>query len=117
MFASRQFEEIYSLIERSVCVATPGAITTGSTANVAAAACTVGAAGVGTSPATFALGDRLEVFPSAGAATNGIIVNAAPTATPGTCTLSFVNPTGGTITPAAGAAYVIVAQRIQPGVL
>ena len=117
MFQTRQYEEINPLVEVSRCVATPGAITTGTTVNVATAVCTVGAQGVGTSPATFALGDQLEVFPSAAAATNGIIVQAAPTATPGTCTLSFANPTGGSITPTAGAVYTIIATRINAGTI
>lgn len=117
MFASRQFEEISPLIEISKCVASPGAVTTATTVGVSVA-CTVGASGVGTSPATFALGDQLEVFPSAAAACNGVVVSAAPTATPGTCELTFQNNTGGTITPVAAALYTIVATRLPlPGSL
>jgi hypothetical protein len=118
MFQVRQIDEMQALTELSKCVASPGVITAGTTVNVAAAVCTLGTAlgGAGGTPATFTLGDQLEVFPSAGAAANGVIVSAAVSATPGTCTLSFLNPTGGSITPTAAASYTIVATRLQPGV-
>lgn len=116
MFQARQIEEIQALTEISFCVATPGAVASGSTTiGVAAAVCTVGAFTGGT-PATFALGDQLEVYPSAAAATNGVLVSAAPTATPGTCTLYFQNITGSSVTPVAGAKYTIVATRLNPAV-
>lgn len=118
MFASRQFEEISPLIEisRTGTVA-PGAITTATAVGVSVA-CTVGTLpSGGASPATFALGDQLEVFPPAGAAINGVIVSASPTATPGTCELVFQNNTGGTITPVSSVGYVIVATRIAGNVM
>lgn len=115
MFASRQYEEMQPLLEVSrTAGVSPGAITTGATVNVAAAACTVGFT---TSPATFALGDQLEVFAPASAALNGVQVSAAASATPGTCTLSFTNPTGGTITPVAASVYTIVATRLMPNLV
>lgn len=115
MFTSRQYEEIQPQIEVSrTAGVSPGALTTGVTVNVAAAVCTVGFVA---SPATFAIGDQLEVFAPASAALNGIIVSAAPSATPGTCTLSFTNPTAGTITPVASSVYVIVATRIPPNLV
>lgn len=117
MFASRQFEEINPLIEVSKCAASPGAVTTATTVAVSAA-CTVGASGVGTAPATFVNGDQLEVFASPGAALNGVAVFAAPGATPGTCTLYFQNNTGGTVTPVAASVYTIIATRLPlPGSL
>lgn len=67
-------------------------------------------------PATFALGDQLEIFPSAAAATNGVNVSASPTATAGTAGVYFTNNTGGSITPVATATYVIVATRF-PNIL
>jgi hypothetical protein len=118
MFQARQIDEVQALTEISKCVATPGAITSGSTTvGVAAAVCSVGGASTTSAPATFALGDQLEVYPSAAAACNGVLVSAASTATPGTCTLYFQNITGGTVTPTAGAVYTIIATRLQPGVL
>lgn len=117
MFQARQIDEVQALTEISKGAASPGAVAPGVTVSVGAVVCTTGAAGVGTQPATFALGDQLEVVPSAGAATNGLQVAAAPTATPGTCSLSFFNATAGSITPTGGAVYMVIATRYQPGVL
>lgn len=116
MFQARQIDEVQALTEISFGVATPGAVATGATILVGASmACTVGAF-TGGQPATFALGDQLEVYPSVAAATNGLSVSAFPTATPGTCELYFTNATGGSITPVAGAKYTIVATRLNPAV-
>lgn len=114
MFQQRQFEEIQPFVEISFGVSTPGAVASGAATLVGATmACVVGGPG-NTSPATFGLGDRLEVYPSAAAAANGLSINAFPTATQGTCQLYFTNITGGSITPIAGAKYTVVATRITP---
>jgi hypothetical protein len=115
-FLQRQIAEIYPLVEISFCALTPGAVGAGSTVNVPAAACTLGNTGTGV-PATFAIGDQLEIWATAAAATNGIIVSAAPSATPGTCTVSFFNPTAGSITPVAGAKYQILALRTAANIV
>lgn len=118
MFQARQIDEVQAQTEISKFVATPGAVGAGLVVNVAAVACSVGGAGAGTgSPATFAVGDQLEVVPSAAAALNGVQVSVAPSATPGTATVSFLNPTAGSITPVAGSLYTVIATRLQPGIL
>lgn len=116
MFQTRQYEEMQPQVEVSFGVATPGAVASGSTTIGASMACVVGGPG-NTSPATFALGDQLEVFPSAAVVANGVLVSAAPTATPGTCELYFQNITGSSVTPVAGAKYTIVATRITPSLV
>jgi hypothetical protein len=68
-------------------------------------------------PATFALGDFLEIYPSATAGTNGLVVSAAPTATPGTVLVTFYNGTGGSVTPVAGSKYTIVANRLAANIV
>lgn len=112
MFSSRQYEEVNPLVEISFVALTPGAVNNGSTiVGVAAGACKLGNA-TSTQPATFALGDQLEVYGSAGAALNGVQVQASPTATPGTATFYFSNITGGNITPVGGAVYTVIATRL-----
>jgi hypothetical protein len=110
MFQVRQSEEIQPLIELSFANISPGAVGNGVTV-ATATAFTLGSAG-SASPATFALGDQLEVFASAGAATNGVNVTAVPTATQGTAEVYFQNQTGGSITPVAAQKYTIIATRI-----
>ena len=110
-FNQRQINELQPLAEISFCTATPGAITNGSTVYSAVAA-TLGAAGSG-SPATFAIGDWIQVYPASNAVTNGVSVTAAPTGTAGTVGLYFQNNTGSTVTPLAGATYKLVAYRTQ----
>ena len=114
MFQQRQINDIYQLVEVSFSgTVSPGAITTGSKA-VVTVACVVGGAG-NTSPATFALGDDLEVIaPSAAGATGGLIIQANPTSTPGTCTIAFFNASGGTITLTSSTGWVIFAKRVTP---
>lgn len=114
MFQQRQLNEIFQFIEVSYTgTVNPGGITTGSKA-VVTVACVIGGPG-NTSPATFALGDDLEVIPAAAAgALGGLIIQASPTATAGTVTLSFFNSSGGTITPTSSTAWVIVGKRITP---
>jgi len=73
-----------------------------------------GGAAAGPSNATFALGDNLEVIAPAAAALNGIVVTASPSATPGTCVVSFQNNTGAGITPVASTKYTILAKRFPP---
>lgn len=109
MFSSRQFEEIQPLVEISFANITPGAVGNNATVGVSQAF-TLGAPG-SASAATFALGDQMEVFPSATAACNGVNVSAAPGPTPGTAVLNFSNATGASVTPVAGARYTIVATR------
>lgn len=104
MFQQRQINDVMQLLEVSTATIAPGAVTSGSTPVYAA---------VAFAGATFALGDQLEIFPSAAAATNGVLVSATPTATPGTAGVYFQNTTGGTITPTS-AKYTIVATRITP---
>jgi hypothetical protein len=115
-FSQKQIAEIYPLNEISFATLTPGAVGSGTTVTVAATAFTLGNSGT-TSPATFALGDQLEIWPSAGANINGIVVSAAPTATPGTALVTFYNGTGGSVTPTAGAKYTIVAIRLAANIV
>jgi len=115
MFSTRQFEEIQPLVEISFVNLTPGAVGGSNTVGVAGA-CKLGNAG-SSFPATFALGDQIEVFPSAATATNGVVVSGAPTATVGTAEFNFQNATGGSITPTAGATYMIIATRPLPTVV
>jgi hypothetical protein len=110
MFQQRQFGEIQPLTEISFAVITPGAVGNGTTVGTATAF-TLGATG-SASPASFALGDQLEIFPSAAAAANGVNITAVPTATVGTAEVYFQNQTGGPITPVAGAKYTIIATRL-----
>lgn len=116
MFQQRQFAEVYPLVEISFAALTPSAVSAGATVGVTATACTLGNTGSGL-PATFAVGDQLEVWPSPGAATNGLIVSAAPSATVGSATFSFYNPTAGSITPVAGSKYTIVAVRTAANIV
>lgn len=109
MFQQRQSTEINPLSEISFVTLSPGAVTNGSTVYVTGA-CKLGAAG-SAFPATFALGDQLEVYPASGSATNGVLVSAAPTATGGTAGFYFQNNTGGSITPVASSVYTVVATR------
>jgi hypothetical protein len=113
-FANRQFEEIVGFVEVSTtAAASPGAVGNGTTVGISVA-CTLQGT---TTPATFALGDVLDVIAPAGAATNGVLVSAAPTATVGTCFLYFQNQTGGSITPTASTKYTIVARRYRPDIV
>jgi len=111
MFQPRQAEEIYGSYELSVTPAlSPGSVGNGATVGVSAA-CTLQGT---TNAATFALGDELDdVIAPASAALNGIVVFAAPTATPGTCVVYFQNQTGGAITPTASTVYKILAKRYR----
>jgi hypothetical protein len=108
MFQQRLQEEMNPLNEMSFSVVSPGAVGNNTTVAVSAAF-TLGAAG-SASPATVQLGDQIEIFPPASAATNGLSVSAYPTATPGTVEVYFQNATGGSITPVSGT-YRIVATR------
>ena len=110
MFQARQVQEILPLVEISFANISPGAVGTGAT--VATSSAFTLAASASGAPATFALGDQLEIYPSSGAATNGVIVTAAPTATPGTAEVYFQNQTGGSVTPVASSKYTIVATRL-----
>lgn len=110
MFSSRQFEEISPLQEVSSANISPGAVGN-TTIVVTSTAFTLGAAG-SASPATFAIGDQLEIFPASTAATNGVNVTAVPGVTPGTASVYFTNNTGGSVTPVAGSKYTIVATRL-----
>ena len=109
MFQQKQVAEIYPLVETSFANISPGAVGNGATVYVAVAFA-LGNVGSG-SPATFTLGDQLEIWPSSGAAINGVNVAATPTATPGTAGVYFTNNTGGSITPVASQKYTIVAIR------
>jgi len=113
MFQQKQVAEINPLVETSFATVSPGAVGNNATVSVAVAF-TLGS--VSGNPATFALGDQLEIFAPAGAATNGIVVSAAPTATAGTARVYFQNATGGSITPVSGT-YTIVATRFPPNLV
>lgn len=110
MFQQRQTAEINPLSEVSLATIAPGAVANTSIVYVAAA---FKLGSVGGTPATFALGDQLEIFGPAGAALNGVNVAAAPTATAGTAGVYFTNNTGGSITPVSGP-YTIIATRLPP---
>lgn len=109
MFQQRQINELQPLAEVSFCTASPGAVGNSTTVAVSVAA-TLGNISSG-SPATFAVGDWIQVYPASTSGTNGISVTAAPTATPGTVELYFQNNTGGSVTPVAGSVYKLVAYR------
>ena len=110
MFQQRQINDVYQLVEVSQTPAfTPGAVGNNSVLG-SSQACTLGGT---TNPATFAIGDELEVFPTTVTATNGIHVAAAPTSVAGTAIITFVNGSGGGVTPVSGV-YKIVAKRITP---
>lgn len=115
MYQQRQLNEIYSFIEVSQTAATSiGAVGNNASAGSAAVACTIPGT---TTPASFALGDILEVVAPASAALNGVCLQASPTATPGTCTITATNTTGGSITPTASTVYRIIAKRVAPTVI
>jgi hypothetical protein len=112
-FSSRQYEELYGYIEVSFTAAvSPAAVGANANVGVGGVNCTLN----GGQPATIALGDLLDVIPLAAAATNGIIVSAAPSATPGQIAMQFYNPTGGTITPTTQV-YKIIARRVRPDLI
>lgn len=106
-FQQKQYGDISPLNEVSQATVSPGAVATATTVGVSVACTILG----GTVPATFAMGDQLEVFPPAAAALAGISVVASPTATVGTAAFQFTNATGGSITPVSGV-YRIVATRL-----
>ena len=109
MYQPRQFEEMQPLSELSFSVSfTPGAVANNTTIS-SSQACTLSGTTV---PASFALGDQLEVFAPASAATNGLVVSAAPGPTPGTAVFYFQNGTLGSITPVA-AVYKVIATRLR----
>jgi hypothetical protein len=110
MFQQRQSAEINPLTEISFANLTPGAVGNGATVYVAAAF-TLGAPG-SAFPATGALGDQIQLYPSAAAASNGLSITAYPTATAGTYAVYFTNNTGGSITPVAGQKYTAIVTRI-----
>ena len=117
MFAQRNVAEIDPTVEWSFSASfTPGAVAN-NTIISSSQACTVGnPTAASTFPATFALGDQLEVFPPAAVAANGLQVTAAPGPTPGTAIFYFVNGTLGSITPVAGI-YKVLAKRQSPNIL
>ena len=115
MFQTRQLEDLYASFELSQTTAiSPGAITNGTTVGVSTA-CTLQGT---TNAATFALGDELDdVIAPASAALNGVVVFAAPMATPGTCIVYFQNQTGGTVTPTASTVYKVLAKRYRNDII
>lgn len=118
MFQQRQLNEIFSFIEVSFsATGTPGALTTGTSGRITVACVVGGAAAGNTSPATFALGDDLEVVvPASAGNLAGMIVSATPSATAGTAVIAFYNASAGTITPTT-AQYTIIAKRVAPAVV
>jgi hypothetical protein len=112
VFQQRQYNEIQLVEISQTAAVSPGAIVDAAVSH-STAACTLGGT---TTPATFGLGDVLEVIPPAGAALNGVEVKAFPTATVGTCNLVFLNNTGGSITPTASTKYTIRAKRLSANV-
>ena len=113
MFTTRQETEIFDREVSFTAAASPGAIANGAVAT-ASLACTLAGTTV---PATFTLGDILEVVAPAAAALNGVAVSAQPTATVGTALLIFLNNTGGSITPTASTVYKIIARRVKPNLV
>jgi len=114
MFQQRQLNDVHQLVEVSTTTLSPGAVGNGVTVGVSGA-CLIG--GISGNPATFAVGDYLQVYPSAAAACNGVNVSAAAGPTPGTAVFNFQNATGGSVTPVAGAKYTIIAIRITPSLI
>ena len=117
MFAQRNVAEVYPLVEWSFSASfTPGAV--GNAATVGSSQlCTVGNPTAPSAfPATFAVGDQLEVFPPVGSLTNGLLVSAAPGVVAGTATFYFTNNTGGAVTPVAGV-YKVLGIRQAPNIL
>jgi hypothetical protein len=117
MLQQRQVNDIEQLIEISYAPAvSPGLIGSAFGATSVTVSCVLGNA-FGVSKATFQLGDELEVqVPAAAAPVVGLVITALPTTTPGQCTISFVNCSGGNITPTS-ATYVIIAKRYTPTVI
>jgi hypothetical protein len=116
MLQQRQVNDIEQLIEVSFAPAvSPGAIGTGGAAAITVA-CVVGGP-LGTSRATFQLGDELEVIvPAAAAPVFALQIQALPTATPGTCIITFYNSNPSSQTPTS-ATYTIIAKRYTPTVI
>jgi len=110
MFQQRQLNDVYQQVEVSIAVGvTGGTITAGSTIT-RTAACTIG---LGTTPAQFAQGDILECIPPAGAGfPSNLIIQAWPTATPGTCVIALLNCGSTNAGFANTANYTIIAKRI-----
>lgn len=117
MFAQRNVAEIDPVVEWSFSASfTPGAVAN-NTIVTSSQPCTVGnPLTASLFPATFALGDQLEVFPPATALTNGLQVTASPGPTAGTAIFYFSNGTLGSITPVAGI-YKVLAKRQSPNIL
>jgi len=111
MLQQRQLNDIYALYEVSQTPAqSPGAVGAATTVVVNTVSCTIAGTTV---PATFALGDSLEVVAPASAVLNGVEVRATVSAA-GVCSLIFYNPTAGSITPVASSVYKIIAKRFRP---
>lgn len=111
-FASRQFEELYGYCEVSFSAAfTPGAVANNSIVGSSQALTTAGT----TVASACALGDIIDVVAPASAALNGVLVTAAPTATPGTVIFTFVNGSGGSVTPVS-AVYKCIIRRVRPDI-
>jgi hypothetical protein len=118
MFTNRQPNDVYQLMEVSYTAnLTPGALTAGTHAVVSIQAYlgNPAAALAAQNPATFVLADELEIVPSAAIAVScgGLIIQAQPSATPGLCTIAFLNTRGITVTPTSGQ-YTIIARRYTP---
>ena len=113
-FNQRQLAEVYPLIEVAYVTLTPGAVGNGTTVYATAAATTTPPGVSPAVPATAVNGDYLETIAPAGAALNGVQIQAVPTATPGTYGFYFTNNTGGSVTPVASSVYKVIAARIPP---
>lgn len=110
-FAQRQLNEIYSQIEVSFATVNPGAITTGSKAAVTVTPVVGGPGSGNTLPSQCALGDSVDVIPSAAAGNvSGLLITASVSAA-GTIIVGFFNATGGTITPTS-AVWTFVTKRL-----
>jgi hypothetical protein len=113
MFQSRQINEIYNLVEVSFATFTLAASNAGTTftQNTNFVLNNLNSP---FSVATFALGDIIELYPSASVGTvGGLVIQGTPTSTPGQLTLAVFNRSGSTITPGAGQ-WICVAKRIAP---
>jgi hypothetical protein len=115
MLQQRQVNDIEQLIEISF-----GTVTVGSITQVTALSVTVPfviGSPSSSSPATFQIGDQLEiVVPAAASPVAGLIISAQPTSTPGTAIVSFWNASSGAIAPTS-AVYRIIAKRLTPTVI
>ena len=117
MFTSRQFNELFLEEVATTGPLTTGSITSGNSKTLTVACVAGNISAVGTAPATFQLGDILEVcLPPDANNPNGLIVDAWPTATQGTCVIALYNSSGAPKNANTTLGYTIVARRVPANI-